>query len=104
MRTKQAKQKMRSVLSLFMAVCMMVSMFHVPVRAAETDTQENSGMSGVYRIYSPQDGTQRMAPGSDNASLGNTVNYSGLKMPEKESTTGFANRAMNWLCRQMLQK
>lgn len=73
MRTKQAKQKMRSVLSLFMAVCMMVSMFHVPVRAAETETQENSGMSGAYRLYSPQDGTQRMAPGSDNASLGNTL-------------------------------
>lgn len=76
---KELRSILRSVISLCIAASLILDVPAVSVMAAGTDntaqneTKEISVTEGVYRIYNTKDATQRMAPGADNASEGNTL-------------------------------
>ncbi len=77
--TKTTKQLARSVMALCMAFMMVLGTIPVPAfgREAEGTPQAQAGertvLEGAYRIYHTEDATQRMAPGSNQASDGNTL-------------------------------
>lgn len=111
--TKAARQLARSVLSLCLVFMMVLGTVSVPVSAgeAERETQVQAGGLSVtgraFRIYHTQDATQRMAPGSNQASDGNT-----LWLWEQESgapyncemfwfeATGEDDSSVYWYCKQ----
>lgn len=72
MKVEKRRSVFRSVLSLLLACVLLTESFGIPVNAAEPG-QTVDLESGVYRIYNIVDGTQRMAPGADNAYDGNAL-------------------------------
>lgn len=68
---RKQKKTFRSLLALLMAFVMVIGTMGVPVLAAEPT--EGAKLKATYRIYHPDDATQRFAPGADVASEGNTL-------------------------------
>ena len=72
MERKRQRSVFQSVLSMLLVCVLVLESFGMPVSAEEPDQKVDPG-EGVYRIYNTVDGTQRMAPGADNAYDGNNL-------------------------------
>lgn len=71
---KNVTRSVRFVLSMVLVMAMVLSSVGGFGTIAKAETYKAAdGLKGLYRIYHTEDATQRMAPGTDQASEGNTL-------------------------------
>lgn len=71
---KNVTRSVRFVLSMVLVMAMVLTSIGSFGTVAKAQTgRAADGLKGIYRIYHTEDATQRMAPGADQASEGNTL-------------------------------
>ena len=71
---KKVTRSVRFVLSMVLVMAMVLTSIGSLGTVAKAETgRAADGLKGIYRIYHTEDATQRMAPGADQASEGNTL-------------------------------
>lgn len=114
---KNVTRSVRFVLSMVLVMAMVLTSIGSFGTVAKAQTgRAADGLKGIYRIYHTEDATQRMAPGADQASEGNTLwlweqgstapadcEMFYLSRQRTEAITGTTSRMQSLSCRQILQ-